>query len=123
MKAENLRINQKFYHCDIYKGKEQMKLIGIKEHEVLLEGDFSGGTNPSISSDWFSITGLSKQPITKKIDYIEVVKDDNVLVGYAPIFKETGKQPKMMLNKEKEPMTFKTKEEAIDFATKIINWR
>lgn len=32
------------FHDKIYEGKEPMKVVGIRETELELEGDYSGGT-------------------------------------------------------------------------------
>lgn len=56
--VEDLRINQLVYHQDIYNGKEQMKIVGLRETEVELEGDYSGGTHNTIGRQWFPIEGV-----------------------------------------------------------------
>jgi hypothetical protein len=55
---EDLRINQFVCHKDIYKGGELMKIVGLRENEVELEGDYSGGTNNTIGRQWFPIEGI-----------------------------------------------------------------
>jgi hypothetical protein len=55
---EDLRINQLVYHKDIYWGREQMKIVGLRENEVELEGDYSGGTHNSIGRQWFPLEGV-----------------------------------------------------------------
>ena len=55
---EDLRINQFVYHKDIYNGGERMKIVGLRENEVELEGDYSGGTNNTIGRQWFPIEGI-----------------------------------------------------------------
>ena len=42
---------------EIYKGHEQMKILGIRKTEIELEGDYSGGTNNVIQKDWLPIKG------------------------------------------------------------------
>ena len=42
------------YSEDIYNGREPFKIVGIRENEVELEGDFSGGTHSVTQKDWFS---------------------------------------------------------------------
>jgi hypothetical protein len=56
---EDLKINQYVYHKDIYWGRQEMKIVGLRENEVELEGDYSGGTHNSIGKQWFPIEGLS----------------------------------------------------------------
>jgi hypothetical protein len=46
------------YHKDIYDGKEQMKIVGLRENEVELEGDWSGGTHNVCQRDWKPIEGV-----------------------------------------------------------------
>ena len=46
------------YHKDIYNGKEKMKIVGIREDSVELEGDYSGGTHAIVQKDWLNIDGL-----------------------------------------------------------------
>ena len=53
-----LYIGQKVRHKDVYNGKETLKLIGLKEKEVLLEGDFSGGTHNVNQEAWLPKKGL-----------------------------------------------------------------
>lgn len=43
------------YIEDVYEGHEPFKIVGIREHEVELEGDFSGGTHNVRQKDWFSV--------------------------------------------------------------------
>lgn len=58
MKVENLRIGQKVYHNDLYWGREQMKVVGLRELEVELEGDYSGGTHAVCQRSWMPIKGI-----------------------------------------------------------------
>jgi hypothetical protein len=56
------------YHMDVYHGRERMKVVGIREKEVELEGDYSGGTHNVTQRFWEKIEGLrsEKQPFTIK---------------------------------------------------------
>jgi hypothetical protein len=56
--VEDLKFNQLVYHKDIYDGKEQMKIVGLRENEVELEGDWSGGTHNVCQRDWKPIEGV-----------------------------------------------------------------
>ena len=56
--VEDLRINQFVYHKDIYNGGELMKIVGLRENEVELEGDWSGGTHNVCQRDWMPIEGI-----------------------------------------------------------------
>jgi hypothetical protein len=37
----------------VYHGREPFKIVGIRETQVELEGDFSGGTHNVTQKDWF----------------------------------------------------------------------
>ena len=43
------------YITGVYDGKEPFKIVGIREKEIELEGDFSGGTHNVTQKDWFPI--------------------------------------------------------------------
>ena len=43
------------YIEDVYKGHEPFKIVGIRENQIELEGDFSGGTHNVCQKDWFDI--------------------------------------------------------------------
>jgi hypothetical protein len=62
-----LKLGMYVYHKNVYWGKERFKIVGIREHEVELEGDWSGGTNDVCQKGWVSIEGLlfelNKEPI------------------------------------------------------------
>lgn len=45
------------YHTSIYNGNERMKIVGIREKELELEGDYSGGTHNVTQKDWLPIEG------------------------------------------------------------------
>lgn len=53
-----LQLRQKVYHEKIYWGKEQMEVVGIREKEVELEGDYSGGTHNVRQKDWLPLEGV-----------------------------------------------------------------
>lgn len=52
------QLKMKVFHEDIYKGRELMTVVGIRERQVELRGDYSGGTHNDISDSWFPIEGL-----------------------------------------------------------------
>lgn len=56
-------LGQKARHKDIYGGKETFEVIGFKKQEVLLEGDFSGGTHVVKGECWMPIKGLITQNV------------------------------------------------------------
>ncbi len=66
MKSENIKLGQLAYHKDVYWGREQMKVVGIRETEVELEGDYSGGTHNVCQKDWLPIDGLLQDNAGKK---------------------------------------------------------
>lgn len=45
------------FHDKIYEGKEPMKVVGIRETELELEGDYSGGTHNVKQKDWMPLSG------------------------------------------------------------------
>ncbi len=55
-----LTIGETVYHRDIYDHKEAMVVKGITETEVLLEGDYSGGTHASNNRCWMPLKGTSR---------------------------------------------------------------
>jgi hypothetical protein len=59
MKVQDLKIGQTVYHRDVYRHKEPLKIVGIKETEVELEGDFSGMYNVK-QRQWMPLKGLSR---------------------------------------------------------------
>lgn len=58
VKVENLKLNQFVYHEELYWGRERMKIVGIRETEVELEGDYSGGTHNVCQKSWMPLKGL-----------------------------------------------------------------
>jgi len=66
MKINHLKLGMWVYHKELYDGHERMKIVGIREDSVELEGDYSGGTNCVCQRDWLSIDGvLFEEPIRK----------------------------------------------------------
>lgn len=57
---KKLSIGDIVYHRSIYEHKEPMKIVGITETHVQLEGDYSGGTNDVCQRDWLPIKGTSR---------------------------------------------------------------
>ena len=58
-----IQIGQKARHKELYRGRETFEITGIKSTEVLLKGDFSGGTHPVENESWMPIKGLILQNI------------------------------------------------------------
>lgn len=55
---DRLYLGRIVYHKELYYGREPMKIVGIRENEVELEGDYSGGTHNVCQRDWLSINGV-----------------------------------------------------------------
>ena len=58
-----LNLGQYVYHKDIYDGNERMKIVGdiideLGQRKLILEGDYSGGTNNVIQQDTYSLQGI-----------------------------------------------------------------
>ena len=58
--CHSFQIGQTVYHRNVYEHKEPLKIVGILEDKLLLEGDFSGGTHNVIQRDWLPIKGTSR---------------------------------------------------------------
>ena len=56
-----IRLGQKVRHKKIYNGRETMEVIGIKTDEVLLKGDYSGGTHAVSQEQLMPIKGIITQ--------------------------------------------------------------
>lgn len=52
------KLGMQVFHETIYGGNECMKVVGIRQDEVELEGDYSGGTHNVIQKSWLPIKGL-----------------------------------------------------------------
>ncbi len=58
--SNSLKIGDIVYHRSIYEHKEALKVVGILEDKLLLEGDFSGGTHNVSQRSWLPIKGTSR---------------------------------------------------------------
>lgn len=58
-----IRLGQKVRHKEIYNGNETMEVVGIKKNEVLLKGDYSGGTHSVSQESWMPLKGLIIQNV------------------------------------------------------------
>lgn len=71
------------FHESIYHGKECMKIVGIRYHEVELEGDFSGGTHNVIGKVWVPIQGLFRlKKVCSQIEKYGSCQLHNLHCGY-----------------------------------------
>lgn len=59
MKAQDLKIGMIVYHRDVYNYREQLEIVQLREEEMEVEGDFSGGTHDIIQRAWLPIDGTS----------------------------------------------------------------
>lgn len=76
-------LKMKVYHESIYNGKELMTIVGIREHEVELQGDFSGGTHNVIEKDWLPLQGLFRlRKVCPEHEKPEGCQLPNVHCGY-----------------------------------------
>ena len=57
---EKFELGQTVYHRSVYEHKEPLKIVGILEDKLFLEGDFSGGIHNVIQRDWLPIKGVSR---------------------------------------------------------------
>lgn len=57
---QKFELCQTVYHRSVYEHKEPLKIVGILEDKLLLEGDFSGGTHNVVQRDWLPINGVSR---------------------------------------------------------------
>ena len=58
--SRSFKIGEIVYHRSVYEHKEPLKVVGITEDKLLLEGDYSGGTHNVVQRDWLPIKGTSR---------------------------------------------------------------
>lgn len=58
--CRSFKIGDIVYHRSVYEHKEPLKVVGITEDKLLLEGDYSGGTHNVVQRDWLPIKGTSR---------------------------------------------------------------
>lgn len=76
-------LKMKVFHDKIYNGKELMTIVGIREFEVELEGDYSGGTHNVIEKDWLPLQGLFRlRKVCPEHEKPEGCQLPNVHCGY-----------------------------------------
>lgn len=54
------KLKEVVYHENVYGYKEPLTVVGIREKELELEGDYSGGTNNVTQREWQPISGVSR---------------------------------------------------------------
>lgn len=55
----NILIGQRVYHRNVYEHRQILEVIGITKDEILLEGNYSGGTHCLRQRQWHPIKGTS----------------------------------------------------------------
>lgn len=58
--VHSIKIGDIVYHRAVCEHKEALKVVGILEDKLLLEGDYSGGTHNLIQRDWLPLKGVSR---------------------------------------------------------------
>ena len=51
-------LGETVYHEDVYWGREPFKVVGIRESELELQGDWSGGTHNVSQKGWMPVEGI-----------------------------------------------------------------
>jgi recombinational DNA repair protein RecR len=59
MSNTDFKLGQTVYHRDVYQHQEPLKIVGIRETELELEGDYSGQYNV-IQKQWMPVKGVSR---------------------------------------------------------------
>lgn len=60
-----LYLGKKVWHKDVYDGKEQLEVVGIKYNEIELKGDYSG-VGLDNSSCWMPLEGVLVDSLENK---------------------------------------------------------
>lgn len=58
--AHPFQLGQTVYHRAVYDHREPLRIVGIRETELELEGDYSGGTHGVTQRQWMPIKGVSR---------------------------------------------------------------
>ncbi|MCD7923671.1 MAG: hypothetical protein LUI85_02815 [Bacteroides sp.] len=77
MNFNDLKIGMTVYHRDVYNHREPLKVVGITETEIKLQGDFSGGTHNVIQEAWLPIKGTS---VVYNYDYKNYCREQAVII-------------------------------------------
>lgn len=59
MEAQDLKIGMIVYHRDVYNYREALEIVSLKQNEMEVEGDLSGGTHAIRQKTWLPIDGAS----------------------------------------------------------------
>lgn len=75
-----IQMGETVYHVSVYNHREPLKVVGIKEKKLFLEGDYSGGTHNVRQRSWLPIKGTSriynhaqKEEFRKQANDIEIL--------------------------------------------------
>lgn len=80
---KHFELGMMVFHDNIYDGNERMKVVGIRENEIELEGDYSGGTHNVIQKDWQPVEGVfRKKKVCKEKDQPNGCQLHNLHCGY-----------------------------------------
>lgn len=99
MKHTDLQIGQHVYHKDIYNGNQRLKVIGIKETKVELEGDYSGGTHNVCQADWLPIKGVITKQEKAAIECVNQVSNFLKKFNYPNLHEEVKEDFLKIINK------------------------
>lgn len=95
-----LQLKQIVGHKALYDGKERFEVVGIREKEVELRGDYSGGTHNVCQTSWMPIDGIIelKKNCQNKVDgncplhNLHCKYPDCEPLLFSPITAPTGKE-------------------------------
>lgn len=59
LKFDEVKLNSIVYHVDVYNYKEPLRVVGIREDQLELEGNYSEGVNNIRKKQWLPISGVS----------------------------------------------------------------
>lgn len=59
MNIKDLKLGMTVYHREVYQHREPLKIVGIRENQIEVEGDFSGGTHNVVQRSWLPLKGTS----------------------------------------------------------------
>lgn len=74
----NVQLGQIVYHKEVYNYREPLKVKGITEDKLLLEGDFSGGMYKTVQSCWMDKRFASTEiAMSDRIEQLGMIKAYN----------------------------------------------
>ncbi len=88
-----IKLGATVYHEDVYDGRESLKVVGIREDELELEGDYSGGTHAVTQKSWLPLSGVMFNKLLLKdiqsingyeiIDFMNTDEVSDILEDYS----------------------------------------